>query len=160
MTQPAQRPGRSVQEVRTPPEFLDAVRSLLAIDAFSIDLAAGHDSCVVSRYLSEDLDSLTYPWAACLGVGQWAWLHPPFAYIEPWVEQALHEKAHLANYAGIAMLVPAVVGSNWWRDFVHQHCHVHFLNGRLPQPYPKDCALLLYSHTAAPGYTVWDWKGR
>jgi hypothetical protein len=75
------------------------------------------------------------------------------------------------------MLIPAGVGSNWWRDYVHNKAMVLLLNGRItfggcpPNPktgkvdaYPKDCALLLYSpenkfyidHGDA-AYDVWSW---
>jgi hypothetical protein len=39
-TMPRQQPGRSVQDVRTPREFLAATRALLGIEAFAVDLAA------------------------------------------------------------------------------------------------------------------------
>ncbi len=67
--------------------------------------------------------------------------------------------------ARIAFLVPAGVGSNWYRDFVHNKARVLALNGRLAfiegKPkllYPKDCILCLYGPDFAPGFDVWSWK--
>ena len=48
------------------------------------------------------------------------------------------------------MLVPAGVGSNWWKAWVHHKAYVFLLNGRItfvgqPTCYPKDCCLLYYT---------------
>jgi hypothetical protein len=80
------------------------------------------------------------------------WCNPPYAKIAPWVKKA-------SEYTGpcvVAVLVPAAVGSNWWADFVDKKAQVLFLGTRLTfkghnQPYPKDCALLIYG-AGKPGY--------
>jgi hypothetical protein len=43
------------------------------------------------------------------------------------------KKAHeeMIKGARTAMLVPAGVGANWWRDHVHNKAHVLLLNGRI-----------------------------
>ena len=60
----------------------------------------------------------------------------------------------------MAFLVPAAVGSNWFRDYVDGKALVLLLNGRLSfdgaGPYPKDCILCLYG--IEPGYEVWSWR--
>ena len=159
---PRQKPGRSEQEVRTPPEFLTAVKCLLGTKGFGIDLAASKENATAPSYFTEDDDSLNIDWAGYIGISAWAWLNPPYAHIEPWVKKAAKERRHLSNYAGIAMLVPASTGANWWRDYVDRTAHVLLLNGRLTfvghtAPYPKDCALLLYSLQHPPSYEVWSW---
>jgi hypothetical protein len=58
--------------------------------------------------------------------------------------------------------VTAGVGSNWWRDHVHDKARVLLLNGRITfvgetHGYPKDCCLLLYGPSVEPGYEVWSW---
>jgi hypothetical protein len=59
-----------------------------------------------------------------------------------------------------AAWVSPAVGSNWWRDHVHEKTQVFFLNGRLcfdgVAPYPKDCALCAYG--MEPGYECWNWR--
>lgn len=155
MTQPAQKPGRSKQDYQTPEAFLRATRRLLGIADFDADLAANTYNAVVSRYYTITDNALVQPWA--LGVW-WNWLNPPFGRLAPWVEKAYTEwRDHGAR---TAMLVPAGVGANWWRDWVHGKAAVRFLNGRLTfvgesGPYPKDCALLLYG--AQPDYAIWTW---
>lgn len=47
-------------------------------------------------------------------------------------------------------------------NYYHDQAHVLLLNGRLTfvghtQPYPKDCALLLYSLAGRQRYDVWTW---
>ena len=160
MTAPAQKPGRSVQNYRTSLPFLAAVRMLLKIDDFAIDLAADATNHVTTCYFDERTNALKQDWTWWTPHG-WGWLNPPFADIAPWVEKAATSGNH------IAMLVPASVGANWWKAWVHHRAKVLFLNGRLAfmhdKPtwlYPKDCALLLYGSglEQRPNYDIWTWR--
>lgn len=152
---PAQRPGQSVQDVRTPTEFLSAVRRLLGIVSFAVDLAASRENTVAPRFYSARTNALEQPW----NLGGWNWLNPPFSDLSPWARKAFNEAQRGAR---TAMLVPAGVGANWWRDHVHGKARILLLNGRITfvghkQPYPKDCALLLYAPETIPAYEVWPW---
>lgn len=164
---PVQKPGRSKQDYRTPPVLLAAVRHYLDIPDFWIDLAATTKNRVTRRYYGRQQDSLA-PSVTWLGPDlKWAWLNPPFAAIAPWVHKA-HEES--LRGARIAILVPAAVGANWWRDWVHEKAHVLLLNGRVTfvgaaQGYPKDCAILLYGDRGPEArsgvqewYRVWRWS--
>lgn len=156
--EPRQKPGRSKQDYGTPPEFLAAVKALLGVADFDCDLAANHDNHVTETYLSVTGDAFAAPsWK--FGVG-WNFLNPPFSKIGPWVARVYAEKRRGVQ---TAVLIPAAVGANWWRDHVHNKAHVLFLNGRIKfvgatDLYPKDCALLLYSYTWQIDYDVWTWK--
>jgi DNA (cytosine-5)-methyltransferase 1 len=143
------------------------VLDFLEIPRFSVDLAANHKNRVCDHFFDEEENSLDdgWAWQDHIATYEWAWLNPPYANIAPWVQKAANSKPFLSNYSGIAMLVPASVGANWWRDYVDGQAHVRFLNGRLTfvghtAPYPKDLALLLYSLSVSykPGYHVWDWR--
>lgn len=161
---PAQRPGLSRQDYSTPQDFLTTVKKRLGIDDFIFDYAAEATNAVCPSYWGPDLgiDSLAmnpFQWARETHSG-WGWLNPPFSKIGPWARAC-----RLAKQAGaqIAFLVPAAVGSNWFRDSVDGHAKVLLLNGRLAfmpdRPtwlYPKDCVLALYGEP--PGYEVWTWK--
>lgn len=156
---PRQKPGKSKQDYGTPPEFIDAACRFIGITSFQIDLAASAENAIASMFYTEEDDALCteLTWS----MPGWSWLNPPFANITPWAERAYAE-SHLAG-AKIAMLIPASVGANWWRDYVHEKARVLCLNGRIqfvgaPDPYPKDCALLLYAPGLAVGYDVWQWK--
>lgn len=155
---PAQKPGRSKQNYGTPPEFLDAVKRLLDIKEFAVDLAADQFNTVAQIYLTKEMDALSKDWReAWTGA---AWINPPYDHIAPWVKNAYECKGY------VVMLVPASVGSNWWRDWVHNKAHVWFLNGRLTfvgctDPYPKDCALIAYQSSwlgLGWEYDVWTWN--
>jgi phage N-6-adenine-methyltransferase len=153
---PAQKPNRSKQDYCTPKAFLAAVRSRLQIQDFDIDLAATAENTVTTRFYATAQNSLIQPWT--VGDG-WNFLNPPFADLAPWVEKAWAEAQRGAR---TAVLVPAAVGSNWWRDCVHGKAHVLLLNGRITfvgetQGYPKDCCLLLYGPSIVPQYSVWTW---
>lgn len=152
---PAQKPGRSKQDYCTPKEFLEAVCDRFVIEQFVLDVAASADNAIAPNYYDEADDGLKQVWWA----DGWTWCNPPYANIRPWVEKAWNES--LAG-AQVAMLIPASVGANWWRDWVHDKAHVWFLNGRLSfdgiAPYPKDLALLIYTPHVKGGYRVWDWR--
>jgi phage N-6-adenine-methyltransferase len=162
MSEPAQKPGRSRQDYRTPPAFLVAVKSYLGLDDFAFDFACTPENAVAPNHFY-DADALKMDWVAALGCHGWGWLNPPYADIRPWAQ-----KAYEASTDGgrIAMLIPAAVGSNWWREWVNRKADVLFLNGRLTfvgctDPFPKDCALLLYTplaYATQGSYDVWDWR--
>lgn len=156
MTEPKQKPGSSRQDYGTPPELLAAVKRRLRIDDFGMDLAADAANRVTQRYYDRHDDALAQPWPQ----PRWNWLNPPYSRIGPWVQKAYRTSQWENNQT--AVLIPAAVGSIWWREFVHEKCRVLFLNPRLTfvgctDPYPKDCALLLYS-LGYSGYDVWTWK--
>lgn len=157
MTMPVQKPGRSRQDYRTPQDLLHALKRRLGIHEFAVDLAADKDSTVSPYFhFTQEMDALVQDWNVAPG---WGFCNPPYANIMPWVRKAEEESWH----AQIAMLLPAGVGSNWWRDYVHDKAHVLLLNGRITfvgetLPYPKDCVILLYTNYAKGGYEVWNWR--
>lgn len=148
--------GSSRQDYATPQSFIDAFESRFGKIRF--DLAASIDNFQANSYYSEKDDSLSKDWSGLTTHGQWAWLNPPFSGIAPWAKKCAE-----SSRERIAFLVPASVGSNWWREHVHDRAAVLFLNGRLSfdgkNPYPKDCALCLYSPAIVAGYEVWAWRG-
>lgn len=162
MAPPKQKPGRSKQDYSTPPEFLAALKNKLGIGQFDIDLAASAENAVCVNYYDEAMDSLADHNSWQVITGGWAFCNPPYADIRPWVMKAYRESVKGAQ---VAMLVPASVGSNWWRTWVDGAAYVLFLNGRLAfmpnKPkwlYPKDTAVLLYSKWLQGGYGVWSWR--
>lgn len=170
MPEPAHNRGRSKQDYATPDDFLQAVVTRLGIQEFMFDFAADETNTVATCFWNADVNSLAQSpddWADMVqqpsGHG-WGWLNMPFANIAPWVELA-YRATHVEGrpHVAIAVLVPAGVGSNWWKDWVHDRVRVLLLNGRLKFKgaadwYPKDCCLLLYSQHLAPGYEVWTWR--
>lgn len=161
MAMPQQKRGRSKQDYQTPPEFLEAVKKRLHIDRFAIDLAASPENTAADVYFTEQVDSLKQDWASRTHMScGWGWLNPPFGNIAPWVQKAAMEAC---NGAHVAMLVPASVGANWWTAWVEGYAYQSYLNGRLTfvgeeDPYPKDCALLLYTPWGFTGHEIWHWR--
>jgi len=156
MAEPRQQPGCSRQDYGTPPEFLQAVKAKLRIVDFTIDLAADAANRVTDGYFDRHDDALTKSWPE---VG-WNWLNPPYSDIAPWAKRCAELRARGGS---VVLLVPAGIGSNWFRDHVHGKALVLALNGRLTfegctAPYPKDCILALYSPEIAPGFDVWNWR--
>jgi phage N-6-adenine-methyltransferase len=170
MTMPKQKPGKSGQVFSTPANFMRAITRRPDIREFTIDLAADPLNAKAHRWLGpggEHPDALSFrSWAPLIlrdPVPQrWGWLNPPFAKIGPWAERCAATRDEGGR---VAFLVPAAVGSNWFRDHVDGKALVLFLNGRLhfmpDKPtwgYPKDCILALYG--VRPGYEVWSWNGK
>lgn len=150
--------GKSRQDYGTPIDFITAVKGRFGIEEFGWDLAASAENTKAPHFYSEAQDALNLPWN--VAGKDWAWLNPPFGNIEPWVSKAADTRGETTK---IMMLVPASVGANWWNFHVHDQAHVIFLNGRITfegqeDPYPKDCALLLYTPYCYGGYEIWAWK--
>lgn len=161
---PKQKPGRSTQTYITPEVFLLACYRKLGIAGFDVDLAANRTTVVAPCWIDEKQDSLSVDWHELMITPlDWFWLNPPYAHIGPWVRKAWKESQQGAR---IAVLIPASTGSNYWRDYVHHKAHVLLLNGRITfveqtDPYPKDCALLLYDQSRADhDYEVWTWNSK
>lgn len=158
---PAQKPRRSKQNYETPPGFIRAVKRRLKVAQFLIDVAADEHNTQAAYFFTEEDDALNCAdWAAWTIPG-WGWCNPPYTNISPWAERCLATKDAGGQ---IALLVPASVGANWYREFVHKKAVVYALNGRLhfmkDKPawgYPKDCILALYSPVLPPKFDVWSW---
>jgi len=181
---PAQKPGRSKQNYGTPQDFLTAITRRLKIKSFTFDFACDRQNEKALHGWTEQDNSLSKPdrqWSAVCPRPGWGWLNPPYSNITPWAAKAL------GSLAQIAFLVPASVGSNWYRDFIHgQHgVQTLFLNGRLcfiedwqhtinpatlkpgkgparfytSEPlYPKDCICVLFGTGEPYRADVWTWK--
>lgn len=183
MTMPEQKPGRSKQDYATPVEFIAAVKHRLSIKRFAHDFAADSSNHKARTWFSVAHDGLSdrWNWYDWIGPSEWGWLNPPFDDIDPWARRC----CDLGDWGHIALLVPAGVGSNWFRDYVDRHALVLLLNGRLcfiddwehtidpaslkpgkgparfytqAPLYPKDCILCLFGPDIVPGYEVWNWR--
>lgn len=154
---PAQKPTTSRQDYGTPPEFIFAASKRLGVIGFSLDVCADASNAVCQPYYDKAKDGLAQSWLT--GPGRWAWCNPEFRQIPRWLAKARHEATLGAQ---TACLVPASTGSNWWSEHVHGHAYVLYLNGRITfvgekDPYPKDCALLLYTPVGYHGMDIWRW---
>lgn len=182
MVMPAQKPGRSKQDYRTPEVFIAAAKRRLGIGRFMHDFAADESNRQAHTYFTKADDALSIDdWTQWID-GGWGWLNPPFNNIRPWAWRCVETKSAGGS---MALLVPAAVGANWYRDFVHHHALVLALNGRLcfmpdwattidpatVKPgkgparcyqqaplYPKDLILCLYGPYITAGFDVWNWR--
>lgn len=86
--------------------------SLDAQFAFTVDLAAHKGNHKHARYFSPEQDSLRQSWA-----GETGFLNPPFGDgVGTWLGKARH--AAIRERAVIVQLLPARVGTRWWRQYV------------------------------------------
>jgi phage N-6-adenine-methyltransferase len=164
MTMPAQAPHESKQDYATPLVFIEAVKARLAVSDFLVDLAADAANAKGLMFYDEARDSLSVDWVRELPAGV-HWLNPPYKDITPWARKCAETVAARPDLT-ICFLVPASVGSNWYRDYVEPaNAYTLFLNGRLAfmpdKPtwlYPKDCTLVIYNGWGLRGNAVWDWQ--
>lgn len=147
--------GRSRQDYATPPDFMAAVSCKFGEPAW--DLAATAENTKAQCFFTPEQDSLKQNWH---NLNALCWLNPPFDNIGKWAEKCYWETIY-GNGLQILFLVPASVGSNWFRDYVFRKSFVYFLNGRITftgctDPYPKDMILCHYG--VLPGEAIWKWK--
>jgi DNA N-6-adenine-methyltransferase (Dam) len=152
---PSQRPGRSVQEVGTPDDFLSAFETRFGSIVW--DLAANSKNSVLGRghygpgsEFGED--SLDKDWSTLNGE---LWLNPPFEDIGPW--------ARKATQGGNVNLFVPLSSSNWARDYCWGVGKIYVLNPRITfkghkTAYPKDMMLVRYGLAITPTVELWRWK--
>lgn len=143
--------GKSKQVVATPPRFVRAVEYKLK-ERFTWDLAATHENFKAPNYFSKGENSFLQKWHKLKGL---LWLNPEYDDIESWAAKSFIESCQGAR---IVMLVPASVGSNWFRDYIHEKTRTIFVNGRIvflgsTQGYPKDLILACFGFR--PGFEIW-----
>lgn len=154
---PAQKPGRSIQEVATPVDFLNAVQSRFG--EFGWDLAASQDNTCAPDWFDKERDSLRQGWHQLPVQGRWLWLNPEFADINPWAEKCA---AEMRLGARILLLTPASVGAKWFQKHVVPAAHVIELSDRIQfvghtHPFPKDLCLSVFC-AGLTGRSGWAWK--
>jgi phage N-6-adenine-methyltransferase len=160
MIVPAQKRNRSVQEVGTPPEFLDAV--IRRFGMICVDAAANADNHVPqcgwygpgSAWREDALTDA--PWAETPGLH---WLNPPYDNVRAFAKKAREETARGCR---IVMLVPASVSTNWFAEEIYGHALVLPIRPRLTfvghsEPFPRDLMLCCYN-LGPPGFSPWKWK--
>lgn len=145
--------GKNDGVYRTPDDFRAAVVARFGMPR--IDLACDETNKFGAYGLDESLDSLRLNWSDWIphNPAAYGWLNPPFERIAPWAKKAAE------SVERVLVLVPAAIGSNWFRDYVFGHARVYALNGRLDfgaGPYPKDCMLCDYGDE--PGLEIWSWR--
>lgn len=159
--EPKQKPGKSKQDYCTPRNFIADVEGRFG--PLAVDLAARADNTKAPEFITPERDSLIAPWDSWSKVN--AWLNPPFGNIDPWAAKCLKMAPLFREWGGrILLLTPASVGSNWYRDHVHDKARVIFLNGRLTfegaeDAYPKDCMLTVFGAGGVPGFEIWTKTG-
>lgn len=150
--------GTSEQSVQTPPEFIHAVKRSWGLTEFYWDLAADLDNRQAPNFFDEAQDALQQTWPTTAG-REVCWLNPPYANIGAWVK-----KAAQSPQCRTLMLLPASVGTNWYRDWVFPYAATIVLNGRIKfighkDPYPKDLMLLDYAYGYnAATFALWRWN--
>lgn len=167
---PRQKPGRSRQCYVTPPEFIRAVEARFGFLDF--DLAATRKNRVTPACFTKRENALKRQWITkartCNNLlvdrsSKWRfWLNPPYAHLSPWFRKCVEQQRRLTTGSFI-VLVPASVGSDWFRQYVWNQASVYFLDGRIcfipNEPYPKDLMICLYRNVRRKvSMNIWEWQ--
>lgn len=154
--------GKNNGNYQTPADFMAAVHARFGKP--KIDLAASAKNAQCKSYFTKRDNALRQSWPRKL-----CWLNPPYGNIAPWAQKCAEASALGSR---ILFLVPAAVGSNWYRDHVFPWARTLLLNGRLmfvgqKDPYPKDLILAVFDRTldgwnseadGGPGCEIWNWR--
>lgn len=101
----------------------------VALDAefcLTLDAAASADNALCNRYITEEQNTLTAPWADFLVAPGYVWLNPPYSDITPFVQKAADESK---NQIGTVMLVPSDTSVGWFREAIETASEVRFIVG-------------------------------
>lgn len=164
----------SKQDYQTPAAFIAAVEKRFGKIHF--DLAANYKNRQAHNYFTDDVkdpvayghDALSQDWrslGAELEQNTVLWLNPPFQNIEPWAKKCrgyIESISQCTQASTLCFLVPASVGSDWFKESVWNWAYIYFLNGRLSfdgkAPYGKDCLLAVYRYSMISECAIWDWR--
>lgn len=167
---PRQKPGRSRQCYVTPREFIRAVEARFGFLDF--DLAATDKNAKASCYFTKRQNALKRQWITKNRTSnkllvdrssKWRfWLNPPYGHLSPWFRKCVEQQSRLTTGSFI-VLVPASVGSDWFRKYVWNQASVYFLDGRIcfipNEPYPKDLMICLYRNVRRKvTMNIWEWQ--
>lgn len=101
----------------------------VALDAefcLTLDAAASADNALCNRYITEEQNTLTTPWADFLVAPGYVWLNPTYSDITPFVQKAAAESK---NQIGTVMLVPSDTSVGWFREAIETASEVRFIVG-------------------------------
>lgn len=157
------QPRVSKQDYGTPPIFMRAIEQKFG--KIQHDLAAHSRNTKCDSYFSLERgeNSMSLPWE----LGILNWLNPPYSSRQESPYSLTHwsKKCRLENERDVEILflVPAAVGSNWFRDNVFGCSDVYLVNGRIPFDEAEsgitvDLILAHYHLRDSYQIRVWDWK--
>ena len=149
---------RTKQDYGTPRSFISAAQKRFGRIAW--DLCATESNKVCESYFSPEQDSLQQDWSVLDGV---LWLNPPYSDIRPWASKA---STSIRQNNTILMLVPAMVGSQWFRFYVLKYAQIYILSPRISfvgtnGTDQRDYMLAVYRFGESEKFVQqWRWNGK
>jgi hypothetical protein len=153
-------PQQGQQDYRTPPDFLAAALRRFQLARWDWDLACEEHNCVAAHgFKQPHVNALAVDWSPLARAGATCWLNPDFGKCRLWAPKCASSGVRIVS------LMPASVGSVWFRENCDGKAQVIFLQPRivflLPDGTPceaginRDCMLVAWGW--APGYSCEDW---
>lgn len=126
---------------------------------FTLDPCAGPNNARAGRYFTAEENGLEHSWQ-----GERVFMNPPYSEMKLWASKAYTEAL---SGALVVCLVPARVGSSWFREYMAPG-EVRFLTKRLkfllpdntPAPHSAgfDSAVVVLERGRGPATYYWDWE--
>lgn len=153
------------QDYGTPPEFIEAMERRW--DHIAFDLAAHVGNRVVGDYFGPGSlraeDSLSQDWTQLQG---FLYLNPPYSDVEPWAKKCANSIVHGGPV--IRMLIPAAIGTNYFREWIWPYANVIALSprisflgqegGKADSFKGRDLMLCEYYYGSGKNFSCWRWK--
>lgn len=142
---------------RTPKEVFKALDKRFH---FVGDMAASPENALCDRYITEEMNTLSYPWDDIAKPGEYVWLNPPYSKPGPFIQRAA--AMNQDHNIGCVILVPGDHSVGWWRDMYDTASEIllmtsgrlSFINAETGKPGDgnnKGSCIGIYHPFAAPG---------
>ncbi len=91
---------------------------------FSCDIASSDKNHLLEKYITEEMDSLTYDFSEFRNT--YTWCNPPYSDITPWVDLAIKNKK---LKVGTVLLLPADTSVKWFTKCINHADEIVFITG-------------------------------
>lgn len=112
----------------TPESVIQAVKDVLLIKHFDIDVAASRQNAKAFEFIDKEKNGLLAPWSV-EPLHTYAWCNPPYTGIEKWLDKAISESN---RHVTTIMLLPASIDTKWFHKArLSDRCSIGFGAGRI-----------------------------
>lgn len=125
---------QNFKDWETPAFVMDAVKNVLCIKNFDIDVAASLSNSKADFFIDKEENGLFVSWKTN-DLHTYAWCNPPYTSIEKWLDKAIEESSHNVT---TVMLLPSSTDTKWFHKArLSSRCSIGFGSGRIKFVNPR-----------------------